>query len=109
MPARPNSAFLTKSASSCCAATLFVDRGTALLLPGGRPYHLPDFFLTFFAPGVPLGTLRAFTNRALGAPLSQGRPSGPIQQSCSQYWITVTLNTLLMSSSLFLVQSRVGQ
>src|SRR5262245_711230 len=104
MPARPSSAFFTGSASSCCAATLLADRGTALGLPGTRPYHLPDFFFTFLAPGVPLGTLRALTKRAPGASFSQGLPSGPTQQSRSQYWTTVTLNRpLAISSSLSLV------
>src|SRR5262245_34235533 len=95
MPTRPSSAFLTSAASICCAATLLAERGTGLALPGTRPYHLVDFFFTFRAPGVPLGTLRAFTNRAAGAPSAQGRPSGPTQQSRSQYWTTVTLNRLL--------------
>src|SRR5262245_17007623 len=76
-----------------------------LVLPGTRPYHLLDFFVTFFAPGVPAGTLRDFTKRAPGVYLSQGRPSASIQQSWSQYCTTVTLNKLLaIVSSLFLVE-----
>src|SRR5438094_673987 len=83
-PALPNSAFLTRAASNCCAATLFVDSGRGFVLPGTRPYHLLDFFLIFFAPGVSALTLRDFTNRAPGVSLSQGWPSGPIQALCSQ-------------------------
>src|SRR5262245_64080966 len=95
MSARLSSALRTNSASNCCAATLFADSGTAFGLPGTRPYHLPDFFFTFRAPGVPAGTLRDFTNRAPGAPFAQGRPWASIQQSYSQCWTTVTLNRLL--------------
>src|SRR5262249_30980026 len=110
MPALASSAFLTNSASSCCAATLFADSGLGFELPGMRPYHLLDFFLTFFAPGVPAGTLRDFTNRAPRASSSQGRPSASIQQSCSQYCTTVILNRLLaIASSRFLVEGRAGQ
>src|SRR4051812_31243638 len=110
MPTRLSSAFLTSAASICCAATLFADSGTGLAVPGTRPYHLPDFFFTFCAPGVPFGTLRALTNRAPGASFAQGRPSGPTQQSCSQYWMTVTLNRLLgIVTSLFGFGLRSGQ
>src|SRR5262245_16505132 len=95
MPTRPSSAFLTSSARICWAATLFAESGSSFELPGTRPYHFVDFFLIFRAPGVPFATLRAFTNRALGAAVAQGRPSRPTQSSWSQYWITVTLNRLL--------------
>src|SRR5262245_59026846 len=95
MPARLNSAFFTSSASSCCAATLFADNGTGFELPGTRPYHLLDFFVTFVAPGVPDGTVPDLTNRAPGVSLAQGRPFGSIQQSYSQCCTTVILNRLL--------------
>src|SRR5438105_15876280 len=107
MPARPNSALLTSSASSCCAATLFADSGTGLGLPGTRPYHLLDFFFTFRAPGVPAFTLRDFTNRAPGASLVHGTPWRSIQQSYSQCCTTVTLNRFpAIVSSLALVDGR---
>jgi hypothetical protein len=101
MPALPSSAFFTKSASICWAATLFGDSGTGLAVPGRRPYHLPDFFFTLRAPGVPAGTLRAFTNRAPGAPSAQTLPSKPTQTLCSQYWIMVILKRLAIGKDPF--------
>src|SRR5262245_17043159 len=110
MPARSSSALRTIAASICCAATLFAESGMGFVEPGSRPYHLPDFFFTFFAPGVPAFTFRDFTNRAPGAPSSQGRPSASIQQSRSQCCTTVTLNRLLaIFPSLLLVEGRPGQ
>src|SRR5262245_60937519 len=109
MPARPSSAFFSRAASNCCAATLFEDSGTGLGRPGTRPYHLPDLRLTFSAPGVPAFTLRDFTKRAPGASLAQGWPSASIQVSYSHHCVTVILNRVAMVSSLFLVESRAGQ
>src|SRR5690242_224374 len=110
MPTLPSSAFLTSSASICWAATLLADSGTGRGLPGTRPYHLLDFFFTFFAPGVPAFTLRDSTKRAPGASAAQGRPSGPIQHFLTQYWMTVILNTLLgMGPSFLLIAARPGQ
>src|SRR5438874_1365159 len=110
MPTLASAVLCTISAIICCAATLLEDSGRSFRSPGTRPYHLPDLFFTFLAPGVPFGTLRDFTNLALGASRAQGRPSGSSQASYSQYWITLTLNTLVViASSLFLVEGRAGQ
>jgi hypothetical protein len=55
---------------------------------------LADLLVTFWAHGVPAGTLRFSTKRAPGAASLQGRLSVPTQQLCRQYWTTVTLKTL---------------
>src|SRR5438094_6046766 len=93
MPTFPSSAFVTRAASICCAATLLAESGIGFWVPGKRPYHFLDLRVTFLAPGVPGFTRRRFTSRAPRVSLVEGKPSASIQQLVSQCCTTVILKS----------------